>query len=68
VKELAKRAGQVTNVKFATIDISKKTTGELFVMEINGSVCMSKFIEQAENGKEIAKEIYKKAIVQMFNE
>jgi hypothetical protein len=37
-------------------------------MEINGSVCMSNFIEQAENGIEIAKGIYEKAIAQMFND
>ena len=66
IKELAHKAGQVTNVKFATIDISKKYNGELFVMEINGSVCMSKFIEQADNGKQIAKHIYEKAIAKMF--
>ena len=36
-------------------------------MEINGSVCMNKFTELVENGYEIAKEIYSKAIDKMFN-
>lgn len=66
VKDLARKAGQATNIKFATIDISKKADGDIFVMEINGSVCMSKFIEQAKNGKAIAKKIYEKAIAKMF--
>lgn len=67
VKELALRAGEVTNSRFTTIDISKKTNGEIFVMEINASVCMSKFMEKAENGRQIAKSIYEKAIDKMFD-
>ena len=35
-------------------------------MEINGSVCMNKFITDAPNGKEIARKIYGKAIDKMF--
>lgn len=67
IKELALNAGKVTNSRFVTVDVSKKTNGEIFVMEINASVCMSKFMEMAENGKEIAKNIYKKAIAKMFD-
>lgn len=36
-------------------------------MEINGAVCMSKFIETVPNGRQIAKEIYEKAIDKMFD-
>lgn len=67
VKQLALRAGKVTNARFVTIDISKRTNGEIFVMEINGAVCMSKFIETVENGREIARKIYEKAIDKMFD-
>lgn len=67
IKELALRAGEVTNSRFVTVDISKKTNGDIFVMEINASVCMSKFMEKAEKGKEIAKYIYEKAITKMFD-
>lgn len=66
VKKLALKAGHATNSRFASIDISKKINGEIFVMEINASVCMSKFIENVENGREIAKNIYTKAINKMF--
>lgn len=67
VKELALKAGKAVNARFVNIDISRRVNGELFVMEINGSVCMSKFIEKAPNGKEIAKNIYEKAIDKMFD-
>lgn len=66
VKDLALRSAKAVNIRFASVDISKKKTGEVFIMEINGSVCMSKFIQNAENGREIAKGIYKKAIQKMF--
>ena len=61
------RAGKVTNARFVTIDVSKRTNGEIFVMEINGAVCMSKFIETVENGREIGRKIYEKAIDKMFD-
>jgi len=67
VKELALKAGKAVNARFVNVDISRKVTGELFVMEINGSVCMSKFIEKTENGRKIAKNIYEKAIDKMFD-
>ena len=66
VLEIAKKAGQAVNARFVTVDISKAVDGRLFVMEINGSVCMSKFAEQFPNGYEITKGIYEKAIEKMF--
>lgn len=66
VKEIALNAGKTTNVKFASIDISQTKQGEIFVMEINGNVCMSKFAEEVPGGYEITKKIYEKAIDKMF--
>lgn len=66
VKNIALKAGKVTNVKFASIDISQGVDGEIFVMEINGAVCMSKFAEEIPEGYEITKKIYSKAIDKMF--
>jgi len=37
-------------------------------MEINSNVCMNKFSEICEKGKEIEKEIFSKAIDKMFEE
>lgn len=65
ILEIAKSAGKAVNARFVTIDISKTVDGRLFVMEINGSVCMSRFAKLFPNGEEIAKSIYEKAIVSM---
>ena len=36
------------------------------ILEVNSSVCMNKFMEQVEYGREIAKKIYAEAIETMF--
>lgn len=66
IKKIALDAGQAVNARFVTVDISKTIDGRIFVMEINGSVCMSKFAEQFVDGKKIAKSIYEKAIDACF--
>ena len=66
ILDIAKKSGHAVNAKFVSIDISKSKDGRLFVMEINGSVCMSKFAEQFPGGYEITKSIYEKAIDAMF--
>lgn len=66
VLEIAIKAGQAVNARFVSVDISRTPDERLFVMEINGSVCMSKFAEQFPNGYEITKSIYEKAIDKMF--
>ena len=65
---LAKNAAKTIGIRFASVDIIlENNTDELSIMEINGSVCMNKFSENVENGYEIAKSIYAKAIDKMFN-
>jgi glutathione synthase/RimK-type ligase-like ATP-grasp enzyme len=66
VLKLAKKAGNAIGIRFASVDIAELKTNELLVMEINSSVCMNKFSEQIENGKELEKEIFSKAIDKMF--
>ena len=66
VLQIAKKAGKAVNARFISVDISKTVDGRLFIMEINGSVCMSKFAEQFPNGYQITKSIYEKAIDKMF--
>lgn len=66
VLEIARNAGHAVNARFVTVDISKTIDGRIFVMEINGSVCMSKFADQFPNGRAIAKKIYEKAIDACF--
>lgn len=66
VYNLAIRAGKALGITFACIDISETIDGELLVMEINSNVCMNKFVGLVENGREIEKSIFSKAIDKMF--
>ena len=66
VRNIAKKAGDALNIKFASVDVVVTEKNEILVMEINGSVCMNKFAEIIPNGYEIAKSIYSRAIDKMF--
>lgn len=66
IEQLALDAANSIGITFATVDIVHTSNDELLVMEINSSVCMDKFSEKYENGYEIAKDIFKKAISKMF--
>ena len=66
VKDIAISAGKAININFASIDVALTNKKEVFVMEINSSVCMNKFSEIMPNGYEISKQIYSKAIDKMF--
>lgn len=69
ISELVEKAAKTTNIDFATIDVIKtKNDDSMYIMEINSGVCMTKFVEQVENGKDIAKKIYTRAIEKMFDE
>ena len=66
VREVALRAGNAVNIKFATIDVAVTHDKRVLVMEINASVCMNKFSEIVLGGYDIAKGVYSKAIDKMF--
>ena len=66
IVDLAVRAGNAVGINFASIDIALTSDEKLYVIEINGSVCLNKFSELVPNGYEIAKNVYKKAIDYMF--
>lgn len=66
LEELAIKAAKTIGISFATVDIVHTKEDGLLVMEINSSVCMDKFSEKYENGYEIAKNVFKKAISKMF--
>lgn len=63
---LARKVAKAMNIKYATIDIISTEDDKLYVMEVNSGVCMTKFIELVDGGYEIAKEIYRKALRQLF--
>lgn len=54
-------------VGFASIDIVELYNGEKMVMEINSGVAMQHFRKLADNGYEISKKIYKKAVMKLFD-
>lgn len=63
---IAKNAAKAIGIRFASVDIAETADGELLVMEINSSVCMDKFSKLIENGYQIRKDIFSKAIDKMF--
>lgn len=63
--DLALKITRELNITFASIDIINTNDNELLVMEANSGVTLNKFIQQ-NDGYEIAYNIYKDAVIQMF--
>lgn len=66
VEKIALLASKAINIRFASVDIVETIDGKFKVMEVNATVCMNKFSKMFENGYQIAKEIYKKALIKSF--
>lgn len=66
IEELAIKAGKALDMTFASIDIIKTKKDQIYVLEINSGVATSIFSEIIENGKELTKEIYKSALIEIF--
>jgi len=66
VLALAKNAYNASTLRFCSVDIIETNDGELLVMEINSGVVINKFINLVPNGYEIAKKVYRDAIIKMF--
>ena len=66
ISNLALSAARATSIDFATIDIIETEKKDMYVMEINSGVCMTKFIEHIPEGRNIAKKIYSKALDKLF--
>lgn len=67
IENLSIRAGKAINMNFATIDIVQTVDGKLYVMEVNAGVFATIFSQLTENGYEMVKDIYRKALIAMFN-
>ena len=63
---LALNVTKSLNISFASVDIIHTIDNRLLVLEANSGVTMNKFIMQHENGYNIAYNIYKDAINDMF--
>ena len=66
IEKLAIEAGKALDMTFTSIDIIKTKKDEIYVLEINSGVATSRFSEIVENGKELTKEIYTKALIEIF--
>lgn len=64
---LSKKVASIVNLKFGSIDIIKTNDNKYYAMEANSGVMMKNYINNEINGYNIAKDIYKKAIIKMFN-
>ena len=63
---LAIRVTKETGINFSSVDIINTIDNKLLVMEANSGVKMDNFIKQNKNGYDLAYNIYKDAIINMF--
>lgn len=66
LESLAKEVSTKVGITFASIDIVELEDNNLLVLEANSGVTLNKCLNFLPNGKNIAKEIYRKAILKMF--
>lgn len=68
IEQLAIQAGKVMNMNFTTIDIIQTVDNEFYIMEMNSGVCGDIFAKTLEDGYEKMKDIYRKALEDLFNQ
>ena len=66
IQKLAKAAASKVNLSFGSIDIIETVDGDFKIIEINSGVMMENLVNLKDDGFDIAKKIYKKAINKMF--
>lgn len=66
IEELAIRTGKSLDLTFATIDIIKTKENEIYLLEVNSGVSTNIFSNIVKEGKKLEKEIYRKALIEMF--
>ena len=66
IEELAIKAGSALDITFATIDIINTNKDELYVLEINSGVATGIFSKKVENGRKLAKDMYRKVLEKVF--
>ena len=64
---LANRVCNEINLKFGSIDIIETTSNELLVLEVNSGVMLENYIRLNPSEYNYAKNIYKSAIKELFN-
>lgn len=66
VINISLNAAKLIGVKFGSIDIVKTKDNNFFILEINSGIMTQNYVKQVENGYQIVKKIYEKAIKAMF--
>lgn len=66
ISNLAYKTAKTLNISFGSIDIIK-VANKYYIMECNSGVMMSNLINLLPDGYNIAKNIYKKAIISLFS-
>lgn len=66
IKEIASKSALAIGINFATIDIVELYDDKFMIIEINSRVSISKFAEYESRGYQIAKEIFSKAVDDIF--
>lgn len=67
VESLAITVSKKINLKFASVDVIELDDDSFMILEINCGVATSHFNQCVADGEKITKEIYKKAIIKMFD-
>ncbi|MBA4384852.1 MAG: hypothetical protein C0410_08955 [Anaerolinea sp.] len=65
LSNLALKAAQAVNVRFASVDIIR-AGGEFKVLEINSGIMMESFARMNSHNYQLAKSIYKQALIEML--
>ena len=68
LSKIAIKVASKLEIRFASIDIIELYDNKLLVLEANNCVTLSKCLNFIPNGYNIAKEIYKEALIKMFEE
>ena len=68
ISNLALEVTKKVGIKFASIDIIETKDKELLVLEANSGVTINKATNFIENGREIAKSIYKEALIELMKD
>lgn len=63
ITDIALKSYNLLHFKFASVDIIETADEKYQVLEINGSVCMGKFASFSKENYNLAKDIYKQAIL-----
>ncbi len=66
IQKLSLEAARSIHIEFASVDIIETISGDFLVLEINSGVVLNQFINDSPENYDLAKRIYREAILSMF--